>query len=365
MYSIFKPFNNKQLSLKNRIVMAPMTRSRAIDNIPNALMERYYAQRTEAGLIITEGTAPSPESLGYPRIPGVFSQEQVAGWKKITTQVHQNGSKIFLQLMHTGRIGHQDNLPSEVSLVGASDIPAAGEIFTDTKGNQPHSHPKALSTQEVKSVVSDFVQAAKNAIEAGFDGVEIHGANGYLVEQFLNPHINNRTDEYGGNIQNRTSFAVEVAKSIAAEIGSERTGIRLSPFSNLGDLPNYDEQEVHQTYTHLAEEFNKIGLVYIHIGLNPNIPAETLKSIRKQYDGTIIFCNGLDKDAAQKAIDSGQADLVAFGRNFLANPDLVKRWKNNNALNPVDYSTLYTPGSHGYIDYPRKESSISELQMVD
>src|SRR5699024_8475776 len=213
MYSIFKPFNRNTLSLKNRMVMAPMTRSRAIDNIPNALMEQYYAQRTDAGLIITEGTAPSPESLGYPRIPGVFSKEQIAGWKNVTTKVHQNGSKIFLQLMHTDRIGHQDNLPPAVSLVGPSDIPAAGEIFTDTKGNQPHSHPKALSTQEVKSVVSDFVQAAKNAIEAGFDGVEIHGANGYLVEQFLNPHINNRMDEYGGNIQKRTNFATEVAKS--------------------------------------------------------------------------------------------------------------------------------------------------------
>lgn len=344
--------------------MAPMTRSRAIDNIPNALMEQYYAQRTEAGLIITEGTAPSPESLGYPRIPGIFSKTQIAGWQNITTKVQQNGSKIFLQLMHTGRIGHQDNLPPEVSLVGPSAVPAAGEIFTDTRGNQPHSHPKALSTKEVKSVVSDFVQAAKNAIEAGFDGVEIHGANGYLVEQFLNPHINNRTDEYGGNIKNRTNFAIEVAKSIAAEVGPERTGIRLSPFSNLGDLPDYDQQEVHQTYAHLAEEFNQIGLAYLHIGLNPNIPEETLKSIRTQYDGTLIYCNGLDKNSAQKAINSGRTDLVAFGRNFLANPDLVSRLKNEVSLNGVDYSRLYTPGSRGYVDYPRQKVLAPEREMV-
>lgn len=356
MYSIFESFNRTDLSLKNRIVMAPMTRSRAIDNIPNALMEHYYGQRTEAGLIITEGTAPSPESLGYPRIPGIFSKVQIDGWQKITSNVHQKGSKIFLQLMHTGRIGHQDNLPADEKLVGPSDIPAAGEIFTDTKGFQAHSTPKALTLREIKGVIADFVQAAKNAVAAGFDGVEIHGANGYLIEQFLNPHSNNRTDDYGGSVEKRANFALEIAEHIAAEIGRERTGIRLSPFSNLGDLPDYDEQETHQTYTHLAEEFNKIGLAYLHIGLNPNIPQKTLKSVRTQYDGTLIYCNGLDKDAAQKALDSGQADLVAFGRNFLANPDFVSRIKNNAPLNGVDYSTLYTPGSQGYVDYPVTES---------
>lgn len=360
MYSIFKPFNSTDLSLKNRIVMAPMTRSRAIDNIPNALMEQYYGQRTDAGLIITEGTAPSPESLGYPRIPGVFSKEQIAGWKNITTKVHQKGSKIFLQLMHTGRIGHQDNLPPDEKLVGPSDIPAAGEIFTDTKGFQAHSKPKALTLREIKGVIADFVQAAKNAIEAGFDGVEIHGANGYLIEQFFNPHVNNRTDDYGGSIKNRANLAIEIAEHIAAEIGRERTGIRLSPFSNLGDLPDYDEKETHQTYTHLAEEFNRIGLTYIHIGLNPNIPDKTLKSVRRQFGGTLIYCNGLDKDSAQKAVDSGQTNLVAFARNFLANPDFVSRIKNKEALNGVDYSTLYTPGSKGYVDYPAMELATVE-----
>lgn len=352
MYSIFESFYSPSLSLKNRIVMAPMTRSRAIDNIPNTLMKKYYGQRTEAGLIITEGTAPSPEALGYPRIPGIFLEEQVAGWQKVTHKVHQNGSKIFLQLMHTGRIGHQDNLPPDKVLVGPSDIPAAGEIFTDAKGFQAHSNPKALTAREIKGVMADFVQAAKNGIDAGFDGVEIHGANGYLIEQFLNPHVNNRTDDYGGSVKNRANFAVEVAKNIAAEIGRERTGIRLSPFSNLGDLPDYDEEETHQTYIYLAEEFDKIGLTYIHIGLSPNIPEKTLKGIRTHYDGTIIYCNGLDKESAQNILDSGQADLVAFGRSFLANPDLVSRWKRNVPLNGVDFSSLYTPGSKGYVDYP-------------
>lgn len=336
--------------------MAPMTRSRAIDNIPNALMEQYYAQRTQAGLIITEGTAPSPESLGYPRIPGIFSKEQIAAWQKITNKVHQNGSKIFLQLMHTGRIGHPDNLPSGEILVGPSDLPAAGEIFTDTKGFQPHGIPTKLTSQAIKGVINDFVQAAKNAITAGFDGVEIHAANGYLIEQFLNPHSNNRTDQYGGSIEKRARLAIAVAENIAAEIGQERTGIRLSPFSNLGDLPDYGDKETHQTYTYLAQAFDKIGLTYLHLSLNPNIPEETLKAIRRQYSGTIVYCNGLDIEAAQNTLDSGQADLVAFGRNFLANPDFVSRLKNGEALNSIDYSTLYTPGSRGYIDYPAMES---------
>ncbi len=352
MYSIFEPFDHNGLSLKNRIVMAPMTRSRAIDNIPNDLMAQYYAQRKDVGLIITEGTAPSPESLGYPRIPGIFSKQQIAGWQKITSKVHQNKSKIFLQLMHTGRIGHQDNLPPNEKLVGPSDIPAAGTIFTDTKGFQAHSKPRALTEREINALVSNFVQAAKNAITAGFDGVEIHGANGYLIEQFLHPHINNRSDAYGGSIERRAKLGIEIAKSIAAEIGPERTGIRLSPFSNLGDLPNYDKEETHATYVYLAQEFNKIGLAYIHISLNPNIPKKTLQHLRNTYNGSIIYCNGFDKDSAQKAIDSKATDLVAFGRNFLSNPDFVNRLKEDNTLNEVDYSHLYTPGSKGYVDYP-------------
>lgn len=352
MQSIFKSFDDSTLALKNRIVMAPMTRSRAINNVPNSLMADYYSQRTGAGLIITEGTAPSPEALGYPRIPGIYTDEQIKGWQKITEKVHQKGSKIFLQLMHTGRIGHLDNLPNGVQLVGPSDIRAQGEVFTDTKGPQPQSTPKALTIESIKLVISDFVQSSKNAIQAGFDGVEVHGANGYLIEQFLNPHINNRKDEYGGSIENRSRIVVEIANAIASTIGKNKIGIRLSPFSTVQDIPYYDEKETINTYMYLAKEFNKISLVYIHLSLNPNIPQALLEGIRAQYHGIIIQSNGLDKVSAQTIIDSGRADLVAFGRKFLANPDLVNKLELDAELNEPNFNTFYTSGAVGYTDYP-------------
>lgn len=222
MEKLLSPFVNGSLELKNHLVMSPMTRSRAIDNVPNQLMAAYYGQRIGAGLIITEGTAPAPEALGYPRIPGVFSQQQITGWKQITDQVHRGGSKIFLQLMHTGRIGHQDNLPEGMRLVGASAIKATGQVFTDTKGLQDFSDPVMLSIAGIKNVITDFASAAKNAIEAGFDGVEIHGANGYLLEQFLNPHVNNREDEYGRDIAGRSRFVLEVIQAVLCLMLSEK-----------------------------------------------------------------------------------------------------------------------------------------------
>ena len=352
MNKLATPYKKRGLTLKNHLVMAPMTRSRAINNVPNDLMAEYYAQRTGAGLIITEGTAPVPEALGYPRIPGIFSAEQVEGWKKITTTVHADGTKIFVQLMHTGRIGHTDNLPANLALQGASELKASGQIYTDTAGLKDYSEPKALTTQGVKEVILGHVQASQNAVEAGFDGVELHGANGYLLEQFLNPTVNNRTDAYGGSVQGRAKLIIELAQSIANAIGAEKVGIRFSPYSTMGDLPVYDSDEIHETYTYLAQELEKIGIAYIHMSFTPAIQQRTLDAIRSAFKGTIIQCNGLTPETAEAALSNGFADLVAFGRSFLANPDLAERIAVNAPLNQPDYTTLYTPGAHGYTDYP-------------
>jgi len=352
MKKILTAYTKNGFELKNHIVMAPMTRSRAIGNIPNDLMTTYYGQRTGAGLIITEGTAPTHEALGYPRIPGIFNEAQIAGWKKITTRVHQDGSRIFLQLMHTGRIGHIDNLSEGAILLGASDIKAAGQIFTDSAGMQDHSDPVALTAEGVKGIIEGYVSAAKNAMKAGFDGVELHAANGYLLEQFLNPNVNNRSDEYGGNIMNHARLTVEVAEKVAGAIGEEKVGIRFSPFSTLGDLQAYDPDEVHDTYAYLARAMNGLDIQYIHISANPAIPQKTFDAIRAGFSNTIILCNGLTPDTAEDQLNKGFADIVAFGRSFLSTPDFVNRIEKNALLNQIDFTTLYTPGEKGYIDYP-------------
>jgi N-ethylmaleimide reductase len=351
MKKILTPYTKGNFSLKNHLVMAPMTRSRATGNLPNDLMAEYYGQRTGAGLIVTEGTAPAPEALGYPRIPGIFSKPQIEGWEKTTSAVHKNGTKIFIQLMHTGRIGHKDNLPDGVQLVGASTQKAAGQIFTDTLGMQDHSEPVALTAEGAQLVIEGFVTAAKNAIAAGFDGVELHAANGYIFEQFLNPNVNNRTDEYGGSIEKRAKLIVDVAQKTSTVIGKEKVGIRFSPFSTLGDLQAYNEEEVHETYAYLAKELDTVGIAYIHISSNPNIPQRTLEVIRANFNGTVILSNGLTPETAEQVLNNDVADLVAFGRSFLANPDFVNRIEKSASLNQVDFTTLYTPGAVGYTDY--------------
>ena len=351
MKKILMPFQKGKLQLKNHIVMAPMTRSRALNNIPNELMATYYKQRSGAGLIVTEGTSPSPEGLGYPRIPGIFTGEQVEGWKKVTQAVHEGGSKIFLQLMHTGRIANIANLPEGYQPVGMSAIKAAGEIFTDSAGMQEHSVPVALDAQGITNVINDFVKAAENAMLAGFDGVELHGANGYLLEQSLNPQVNNRKDNYGGTIENRARLTLEIAQRIAAAIGSEKVGLRISPFSTLSDMPLYEEAEIHQTYVYLSSKLSSLDIAYLHISNNPAIPENTHRAIRSAFTNTLIYCNGLTAETAEAKVQEGSADLVAFGRSFLANPDFIRRIEKNVPLNEVDYTTLYTPGAEGYIDY--------------
>lgn len=332
--------------------MAPMTRCRAINNVPNELMAEYYGQRSGAGLIITEGTSPSPDGLGYCRIPGIYSPAQIEGWKPVTAAVHKGDSKIFMQLMHTGRIAHADNLPPGGKVVAPSAIKAAGQMYTDGKGMQDHSEPEALSTEDVHKVIEEYVTAGKNAVAAGFDGIELHGANGYLIEQFLNPNVNTRTDDFGGSIKNRTQFALSIAGKMAQAIGGEKVGIRISPFSTYNDQQPYPENDVHETYSHLASELNSIGIAYIHISGNPGIPPRTLDAIRNNFKGTLIICNGLTPESAEHLLQESKYDLVAFGRAFIANPDLDKKIAGNSTLNQADFQTFYTPFKEGYTDYP-------------
>jgi N-ethylmaleimide reductase len=353
---LFGHFEGHGLTLRNHIVMAPMTRSRAIGNIPNELMVEYYSQRSGAGLIITEGTAPSPDGLGYARIPGIFSKEQVAGWKAVTDAVHNNGGKIFIQLMHTGRISHPANMPSGAKVVSASAIQAAGEMWTDSEGMQPHPVPHALSITEINETVAAFVSAAKNAIDAGFDGVELHGANGYLIEQFIRPTSNTRIDQYGGNTENYARFALEVCKAVAEAIGKEKTAIRLSPYGVFNDMP-YDS-EMDAIYMYLVKELNKLGVLYIHLVDHssmgaPKVPQAIKASIRKAFNRILILSGGYNADLAEKDLNAGNADLIAFGRPFIANPDLVDKYRNGLSLITPDFNTFYTPGEKGYTDYPK------------
>lgn len=355
MNNLLMPFSKGALLVKNHVVMAPMTRSRALNNLPNDLMATYYKQRSGAGLIITEGTSPSPEGLGYPRIPGIFSQAQLEGWKAVTTGVHESGSKIFLQLMHTGRIAHTANLPEGYQPVGLSNSRASGEIFTDNEGMPAYSVPVALDAQGIAHVINDFVKAAQNAVSANFDGVELHGANDSLSDQSLNPHVNNRTDKYDGSIENRSRLTLDIAQKIAGAIGPEKVGLRISPYSTLNDMPAYDEADVHRTYAYLSGELNRLGIAYIHVSDNPSIPQKTHQAIRSAFSRTLIYCNGLTAQTAEEKLQNGSADLVAFGRSFLSNPDFIRRVERNAPLNEVNYRTLYTPGERGYTDYPALE----------
>ncbi|HEV2629570.1 MAG TPA: alkene reductase [Pseudolabrys sp.] len=343
------------LTLQNHLVIAPMTRSRATNNVPNDLMVEYYVQRGSAGLIVTEGTSPSPNGLGYPRIPGIFSEAQVAGWKKITDAVHARGAKIFVQLMHTGRITHPLNLPQGGEVVAPSAVKAAGQMYTDAEGMKDFVTPRAMSEADIKHAVAEFTQAAKNAVAAGFDGIELHGANGYLLEQFIRPNSNKRTDKYGGSIENRARFVLEVVAATCAAIGKDRVGIRLSPFGVFNDMPDYPEMLA--DYSYLAEALDRTGLLYVHLVDHsasgaPPVPDDIKALYRKTFKRTLILSGGYDAARAEADLKAGKADLIAVGRPFLANPDLIERWKEGAAENAPDMATFYTPGPKGYTDYP-------------
>ena len=355
-HTLFSPYRLGNIELKSRIVMSPMTRSRAINNVPNDLLSEYYSQRSGAGLIITEGTSPSPNGLGYSRIPGIFSKEQVEGWKKVTDAVHNGSAKIFVQLMHTGRIGHPLNLPEGAEIIAPSAVKAAGQIWTDSQQLQDYQTPRAMTIDDIVHTRNEYVTAAKNAITAGFDGVELHGANGYLLEQFLSPFSNVRNDNYGGSIETRMRFVLEVVKAVADAIGKGKTGIRLSPYGVASDMAPYPE--IDATYKHLAEKLNNMGIAYIHLvdhsamGAPPVSPV-LKKEIRKIFKNTLILSGGYNDERAEIDLKSGHADLIAFGRPFINNPDLPDRFANSWPLSEnLDMATFYTPGSKGYTDYP-------------
>jgi len=353
---IFQSYRLGSIELSNHIVMAPMTRSRAIGNIPNDLMTEYYSQRAGAGLIVTEGTSPSPNGLGYARIPGIYSKEQVDGWRKVTDAVHKKGGKIFVQLMHTGRISHFDNMPEGAKVFAPSAVKAGGKMWTDTQELQDHTEPNALTKEELETTKNEYVTAAKNAIKAGFDGVELHGANGYLLEQFLNPHTNIREDEYGGSIENRCRFVLETAEATVKAIGKDKTAIRLSPYGVNGDMSLY--MEIEETYKYLAAELNKLELVYIHVVDHsamgaPEVPRGVKEIIRHEFNNTLILSGGYGLESAEAELEKGTANLVAFGRPFINNPDLVERLKNGWTLNTdLNTNAFYTADEKGYTDYP-------------
>ncbi len=364
---LFQPFEKGTLKLQNRIVMAPMTRARNPDRIPNEMNALYYRQRAGkegAALIITEGTAISPTAAGVLHVPGLFTPGQVAGWKLVTRAAHEAGSVIFNQLWHVGRVSHTSNQPGGIAPVSASDIQAENSFAWgyDEQGKEnfvPASKPRALTTAEAKEVVQDFAHAARNAIEAGFDGVELHGANGYLIEQFLNPFVNNRDDEYGGNIENRSRFLLEAVDASIAAIGADKVAIRLTPYGGLNELPHYEELEA--TYEYLGKELGRRGIAYIHIMDQKSrgsfaIPGGFLQRFRAWYDGVIILAGGMDKQKSEQYIQEGIIDLAGFGEPFIANPDLVSRLKNDRPLTPPERALHYGGGARGYTDYPAYEA---------
>jgi N-ethylmaleimide reductase len=365
-YKLFTSEKIGSVTLKNRVVMSPMTRCRAIGNVPNELMAAYYKQRAGAGLIITEGTSPSPNGLGYARIPGIFSKQQVEGWKKVTSSVHDSGGKIFVQLMHTGRISHPLNMPEGSQILAPSAVKAAGQMWTDAKMLQDFAVPKEMTADDLIRTKTEFVNAAKNAMDAGFDGVELHGANGYLLEQFLSPVSNIRKDNYGGSIENRCRFVIEVVSAVAEAIGKGKTGIRLSPYGVASDMPHYPE--IDATYQYLSEQLNSLGIAYIHLVDHsamgaPVVPLEIKKLIRNNFKNAMILSGGYDKERAEADIQSGLAEFVAFGRPFINNPDLVERLHKNWPLSQdLKMDLFYTADEKGYTDYSIYKSLVNTIK---
>jgi len=352
---LFTPWNLGPIALKNRVVMAPMTRSRSPGNSPGAIVAQYYSQRAEAGLIITEGTSPSPNGLGYARIPGLFSSRHVQDWRNVTEAVHQSGGRIFVQLMHTGRVSHPLNMPAGSRIVAPSSIALSGKMWTDAQGEQPYPVPEEMTEDDIHWTITEYVRSAELAIEAGFDGVELHGANGYLINQFLNTASNQRTDRWGGSIKNRMRFAVEFAQLAAEKIGRERVGIRLSPYGVFNDMAIDPTME--DTFEQLAVELNRASLAYIHLVDHssmgaPEVTPSIKRKIRAVFRGTLILSGGYDRDRAESDLAGKNGDLIAFGRPFISNPNLVTKLRNGSPLIPADQATFYTPGEKGYSDYP-------------
>ncbi|HET8693387.1 MAG TPA: alkene reductase [Aquabacterium sp.] len=354
---LFQPLKLGRIELANRMVMAPLTRNRAeAGNVPGAMTVEYYAQRASVGLIVAEATQVSAQAQGYVSTPGVHTPEQIAGWRKVTDAVHERGGKIFVQLWHTGRMSHTAFQPNEQAPVAPSAIAAKAKTYIPGVGYTDTSTPRALETAEIAGIVNDFRTAARNAIEAGFDGVEIHGAHGYLIDAFLRDGSNKRTDQYGGSIANRARFLLEVMAAVTQEIGADRTAIRISPVSPVNDS---SESQPQPLFEYVVRELNKLHPVYIHVvegatgGPRDNAPFD-YEALRGLYDGVWMLNNGYSKDMAEAALREGKGQLVSFGRLMISNPDLPRRFKENAPLNELfaDAPLYGGVGPHGYIDYP-------------
>jgi N-ethylmaleimide reductase len=351
---LFSPARIGKLDLPNRFVMAPLTRGRAdTDRIPTDLMAEYYEQRASAGLIISEATAISPQGFGWSGAPGIYTDAQVQAWRKITNAVHRHGGRIFLQLWHMGRASHPDFLDGALP-VAPSAIAAQGEAHTPS-GKKPYVTPRALETDEISQIVDDYAAATRLAREAWFDGVEIHGANGYLIDQFLRGGSNHRTDRYGGPVQNRARFLVEVTEAVIHAWSADRVGVRLSPTNAFNDMNDSDPVK---TFTYATHELNQFGLAYLHVleglpGHWSTGPGERVSPhLRRLFKGPLIVNGGYDKETATRALSDNHSDLVAFGTPFIANPDLVERYRSNAPLNTPRPETFYSRGPVGYTDYP-------------
>ena len=362
---LLQSFTLKDLSLKNRVVMAPMTRARAgAERIPNALMAEYYAQRAGAGLIITEGTTISKQANGWTHTPGIYTPEQTKAWKQVVDAVHAKDTPIFLQLWHTGRASHSSFQENGQFAIAPSAIKIEGSEAHTPKGKQPYETPRALETEEIPQVIEHYRQAAANAKEAGFDGVEIHGANGYIIDEFLQTKTNHRSDRYGGSLENRYRFLQEIVEAVLTVWDAGRVGVRLSPNGNYNDMGSTDYRE---TFTYVIEQLNNYQLGYLHLldglafGFHELGEPMTLAEIRKIYDGTLIGNCGYDRTDAERAIAAENADLIAFGRPYISNPDLVTRFANNWELNPdADVAVWYSFDAEGYTDFPTyQEAQVS------
>jgi N-ethylmaleimide reductase len=350
---LFSPIQLGPYRLSNRIIMAPLTRMRAPESIPTELMQRYYGQRASAGLIITEATSISPQGVGYPAVPGIYTDTQTKAWKKITEAVHSKGGRIFLQLWHVGRISHPDFHDGELP-VAPSAIAPKGDAVT-YKGMQPFVTPRALELEEIPAIIDQYRIAAKNALTAGFDGVEVHGANGYLLDQFLRDGSNQRTDSYGGSLENRCRLLLEVVVAVSKVWGAERVGVRLSPSGTFNDM---SDSEPEKLFTYLLGQLNRFDLAYLHIvdalesDIRHGAKVVELSALRRAYLGTLITCGGYDSAKGNQILANELADAIAFGELYIANPDLVERFRVNAPLNSPDPSTYYGGDEKGYTDYP-------------
>lgn len=360
MSKLFSPYNLGGLELANRVVMAPMTRTRTEDNIPTQLTALYYGQRASAGLIITEGLPISDEGRGYLYTPGIYTDEQMHAWREVTDAVHAKGGKIFAQLWHVGRLSHVSLQPGNAAPVSASAEPAVGTTVyawsePGIAGPVTPSVPRALTVDEIHRVTDDFVSAAKRALDAGFDGIELMAANAFLFDQFLSSQINTRTDEYGGSVENRQRFLLETIDALTDAIGSSRVGVRISPFGRLYDLRSYPEEEA--TWKSVAKALNDRDLAFLHLNYQPTVetvpfPEGFGESFRSLYRGTMIGAGGFTAELAAAELENGNHDLIAFGTSYIANPDLVERMQNGWPLTPSDQSTFYgVIGAKGYTDY--------------